>query len=610
MKRVFSVLLSLVLAFSLTIPALAAGEDLDPPLWQEYGFGSREECIEYFYGGDESAYEAEVEERLERQRWEASMADEIAAFDADAYWNSDECWYSAWYDSKEEFMEDWLLESEEQFRETMLEDWLDSQWQAYQQSTLVSRTLAELGGTPGQVGVMLDGQYIDFDGAVPEVINGVTMVPCQPVMEALCDTARREGGEMICTMSGTIFRLHSGSDIISVTTADGISHPEIQLGTACYEKNGVIYMALRPFAEALDCDVLWDSAFHTAVLLQRDVITAEVDQNFTILNGMLSALQLDPDQNYRTAIEMDAQLKMLDSINGDKNYDLDAEMEILQSGSVVNFTATMDLSALLELDAFSDAYGFYALEQAALRSALKNVKIELIYDGEEGMVYWKSPLLATLSQGAVSADSWIAMPGVPLETVRTQGPVTIGTLLYETLLTQAENFGGYYYYEGMLTPATFCRYITEGVEGLSSYIGDGCFQSSGGYQVLHYGEEEYNAALEAMYGEGSAEYMSDFDQLELELKVARSGNATFKVLVQNRDEGYYGSPVMLVDASGSLTPANVDMKLLLKVKNQLELNLQYTAVTAVTRETPRTQPPEGEPVVDPYEPDLTPETAA
>lgn len=99
-----------------------------PPLWQEYGFGSREECIEYFYGGDESAYEAEVEERLERQRWEASMADEIAAFDADAYWNSDECWYSAWYDSKEEFMEDWLLEDEEQFRETMLEDWLDSQW--------------------------------------------------------------------------------------------------------------------------------------------------------------------------------------------------------------------------------------------------------------------------------------------------------------------------------------------------------------------------------------------------------------------------------------------------------------------------------------------------
>lgn len=420
---------------------------------------------------------------------------------------------------------------------------------------------------------------------------------------------RHEGEDVVCTMDGTTYRLRSGGEIISVIAADGTSS-EISLGTACYEKNGLTYMPLRPFAEALGCDVLWDGVFDTAVLLRRDVIAAEADQNFTILNGMLSALQLDPDQNYRTAVKMDAQLKMLDSINGDKNYDLDAEMEILQSGSAVNFTAAMDLSALLELDVLSDAYGFYPLEQAALRSALKNVKIQLIYDGEEGTVYWKSPLLAALSAGDLDADSWIAMPGVPLETVRAQGPVTIGTWLYETLLTQAETFGGYSYYEDILTPATFCRYITEWVEGLSSYIGDGCFRSSGGYQVLHYGEEEYDAALEAMYGEGSAEYMSDFDRLELELKVARSGNATFKVLVQNRDTGRYGSPVMLVDASGSLTPAKADMKLLLKVKNQLELNLQYTAVTAVTRETPRTQPPAGEPVADLSTPDLTPETAA
>lgn len=184
MKRVCSLALSMVLAVALTLPALAA-EDTDPPLWQEYGFDSREECIESFYGGDESAYEAEAEERLERQRWEASMADEIAAFDADAYWNSDECWYSTWYDSKEAFMEDWLLESEEQFRATMLEDWLDSRWQTYQQSTLVSRTLTALGGTPGRVGVMLDGTYIDFDGAAPEVKNGVTMVSCGPLMRAL-----------------------------------------------------------------------------------------------------------------------------------------------------------------------------------------------------------------------------------------------------------------------------------------------------------------------------------------------------------------------------------------------------------------------------------------
>ena len=117
MKRMLSLVLSLILAWSLTIPSLAA-EDLDPPLWQQMGFSSREECITYVYG-DEDAYEQAVQEALERQQWEDAMADDIAAFDPDAYWESDECQYSWSYDSKEEFMEDWFLETEEEFRQSL-----------------------------------------------------------------------------------------------------------------------------------------------------------------------------------------------------------------------------------------------------------------------------------------------------------------------------------------------------------------------------------------------------------------------------------------------------------------------------------------------------------
>ena len=73
MKRLTSVLLAMVLALSLTAPALAA-EDTDPPLWQEYGFASREECIAYWFDGDKDAYQEEVEYALARESWEASMA--------------------------------------------------------------------------------------------------------------------------------------------------------------------------------------------------------------------------------------------------------------------------------------------------------------------------------------------------------------------------------------------------------------------------------------------------------------------------------------------------------------------------------------------------------
>ena len=84
MKRLTSVLLAMVLALSLTAPALAA-EDTDPPLWKEYGYDSREECIRDIFYGDEDAYQEEVEYALTRESWEASMAEEIAAFDANAY---------------------------------------------------------------------------------------------------------------------------------------------------------------------------------------------------------------------------------------------------------------------------------------------------------------------------------------------------------------------------------------------------------------------------------------------------------------------------------------------------------------------------------------------
>ena len=90
MKRLTAVLLALMLALSLAVPAFAA-EDTDPPLWQEFGFASRVVCIAYWIDGDESAYQEQVEYALARESWEASMAGEIAAFDANAYWKSGEC---------------------------------------------------------------------------------------------------------------------------------------------------------------------------------------------------------------------------------------------------------------------------------------------------------------------------------------------------------------------------------------------------------------------------------------------------------------------------------------------------------------------------------------
>lgn len=54
-----------------------------------------------------------------------------------------------------------------------------------------------LGGVPGQIGVMVNGVYVKFPDAAPEVAGGRTMVPVRPIVEALEGKANMADGKVI-----------------------------------------------------------------------------------------------------------------------------------------------------------------------------------------------------------------------------------------------------------------------------------------------------------------------------------------------------------------------------------------------------------------------------
>ena len=588
MKRLTAVLLALLLALSLAVPALAA-EDTDPPMWQEYGFASREDCIRILFNGDEEAYQDQAEYALDRKNWEASMAEEIAAFDADAYWNSGECWQAEYYDAKEAFMEDWLLETEEDFRACLLEEWLDDQWWDCWYAQEVKRTRAKLGGVAGQVGVMVDGTYVQFPDAVPEVVNGRTMVPCRQVLEAFGGTVTHENGEAVCRLDGVTMRFKDGRDTALMTLADG-TETTVQMDVPCYYKNGRTYIPVRFFAEALGSDVLWDREYETAVILRQDKITAELDSRFTVLGRFLEAMRSGGvGDHYKTTAKLDGELTMLDSINGNKTYRFSADMELLASGTTVNFTAKLKLGDLANLMAASGVLNYEDLAQLA--ALLKDARLEVIYDGEGGMVYTKVPGLSQLTYGTYADGSWLAMPATSLTELESAGVTTVGGALYENELAYAK-YG---------TPVLVYGELMEAADELAAVVGDECFQSNGGYSVLRYDKADYEAALAAEGGEEYAQWASEFEKLDLELKIAQSGDATFRVLVQNKDSGY--GDVVLVDAFGSVSAAKVNMQMLLRLKNQFDLSLRYTASTSATTAQPVTAPPAGETVIDTREVD-------
>lgn len=215
----------------------------------------------------------------------------------------------------------------------------------------------------------------------------------------------------------------------------------------------------------------------------------------------------------------------------------------------------------------------------------------MIYDGEGGMLYWKLPALELFTYGMYESGTWIAMPTQPVTALESEP--SVGAVLYASVLS---SYTGPYAWGD---PALLCRELDTAADGLAGYIGDGCFEKSAGYQMLHYGEEEYEADLAEIYGEEYVDWANEFEKLELELKVAER-SATFRVLMQNRDQTGFGT-VFLVDAQGTLSPTRVNMELLLRLKNQFDLSVSYSAVTAATDEAPASAPPEGETVINPYE---------
>ena len=194
--------------------------------------------------------------------------------------------------------------------------------------------------------------------------------------------------------------------------------------------------------------------------------------------------------------------------------------------------------------------------------------------------------ISQLSYGMYEEGSWLAMSAAPLVELETGTAASVGALLYAGELSTAE-YG---------CPALLCRDLRDGAAELAETIGDGCFRDQGNWSVLSYDKEDYMAGLTQEYGPSYALWNNEFEKLDLELKIARSGDTTFRVLMQNKASGL--SPVYLVDASGTITPVRENMKLLFRLKNTLDLELRYTAVTSETREEPRREPPAGAVIVE------------
>ena len=580
MKKLLASILAVVLALSLSVPALAAPapdaapEDVIPIS------GALDEDSDPW--AEERAY-LDAHPGLEEQL-RASAYD----YFAQEY---------LYYDSPEEYMEYWEM-TEEEFLDEMV---LEQTWELIQAEGRQERIDAlkeALGGVPGQIGVMLNGEYVQFPDAVPEVTGGRTMVPVRPIVEALGGQAGMEDGKVICEADGVRLTFTPGvSEVLTEYTGgelpgDGQMFP---MDCAPYIKGGRTYVPVRFLGEILGYRVGWDSEFETAVLTDPEALAAEIDGRFTILNRVLAVqgYPMEEGKSLRGAVKGDLTFTAFDTLNGNATYTAALTGSELFNTQAVNGSYALTLSDNLadELVKLLAGQGLSEEEAEELRAALRKLELDYIIT-RKGLAWVSSPLL---NQAGGAEDVWLGLAMDPqvMEAVFAQ--------LGQTATVSEQYLA--VYEDSVLSWAA----VMEDADAMEELLGDKCFTTANGVSTLRWDldalidwalrDYDPDTFTEEELAELRREMAREYKELEYTLTVDSQGNARVSALIHTLPQ-HIGDGSARLSLEESVRWGRTSMTVDLHIANVGAMRFTLTSELWADPATPETQPPEGSTVVD------------
>lgn len=576
MKKLTAVLLSLALSLSLTVPAFAAPapEDIIPIN------GILEEDFDLW--AEERAY-LDAHPGLEDQL-RASAYD----YFAQEY---------PYYDSPEEYMEYWEM-TEEEFLDEMV---LYQMWEllkAEEHQNQVDALKKAMGGVPGQIGVMLNGEYVRFPDAIPEVTGGRTMVPVRPIVEALGGQAEMTDGKVICQAGGVRLTFTPGSsEVLTEYTGGELPGDGQMFPMDCvpYIKGGRTYVPVRFLGEILGYRVSWDSDFETAVLTDLEALAAEIDDRFTILNRMLAvqSYTMEEGKSLRGTVKGDLTFTAFDTLNGNTTYTAALTGIELFNTQAVNGSYALTLSDNLadELVKLLAGQGLPEEEVEELRAALRKLELDYIIT-RKGLAWVSSPLL---NQAGGGEDIWLGLAADPqvMEAVFAQLGQT-ATVSEQYLAT---------YEDSALSWAAAMDYA----DAMEELLGDKCFTTTDGVSTLRWDldalidwalrDYDPDTFTEEELAELRREMAEEYKELEYTLTVDSRGNGRVSALIHTLPQ-HIGDTSARLSLEESVRSGRTSMTVNLHIANVGTMKFTLTSELRTDPATPETQPPEGSTVVD------------
>lgn len=566
MKTMLSLALVLTLTLSLTLPVTAAraAEPADT-------LAALEDLL-YHYD-----YELTFEERA---AWKNAHAAELAAFDADAYFQAQ----FPYYDSKEEFLELWEID-EAGFRAAMLEEYVDTQLMEEREERNIAELKTAMGGYADGVNVMINGKCVTFPDVWPEGKSGRIMVPLAAAMEHLgaevvYDAAN---GAAVVSLGDRSFTHKICSD--TMVTSDGET---IVMDVASYVTHDRTMVPLSFFANYLGYEAYWDGAFQTAVLVDWQGLADEIGKDFTLIDRvnytMNSGALLDQGKTVKSTLDLDMALTLMDSINGDRTVRVPLKGTALTDGITIQGDVTMDLgdaAALLTERAGTDELEPEALaELDRMVKAFSPTQMELRGDLADRVLYLRGPILALAGgEAGVDKDTWVAVPLDGIEELDTlffgNDAQTMGERL--TLETRYSMEGGY----GSPFMDMCDLYLSVGE--MEQMLGDGRFVKNGGTYVLT--EAAWGADLTDALAEGNA-------TVSLTVTPVGDRDCRYTMTMKVADSD------MTMDFTMTGAAGKLDLDMDIHLKNTMKLAVDMAARYTATTQKPKNGPAAGDKVWD------------
>ena len=535
--------------------------DTTPPMYQQFGYDSAEEYME-----QESSYGVFDYDTLSdhyRQHLDAVRSNPTLAVE---YWG---------YDDLEGLSFGWDGDLEECYRDTAR-----------------AMTEGDEYKLRCQLSVQLNGAYVHFADAQPEKVNGRVMVPFRAIAEVLGAEVTYDAGAITAKKGGETLSFALGGKQLTVTDSAGKTVKTVQLDTAPYKKGGRTYVPVRFFAEAFGLTVQWDQDMQTAVLYDRAALVSDIDSKFTVLNKWIKAQPSTKNaKTLRTVATIGAVYTAFDTIDGDKDYKVDVKAEILANGQAIEATVTVDLRVLVSyfLDDSQADDVLTAAQAALLRSALSNVKLELLCSADSGDLYLKCPAVAKIlaidepdnaDLKALSNGAWLHI---------NWADSTFGTLFSENLKILKNNtFTSVGESIVASTESAVVEYelgweylyddVAHEVNNLNDLLGDKKFTASG---------SRYTAKLDKQN--------DDYGKTMTGSYMLNTADGSFSGTLESRSDSWNTTKTVLT-FSGSVQ--NCKLSVTYHTKNTGILSLDITLSTTESSVEPKNTPPAGDKIVE------------